>query len=162
MQETKCEFIDQRLLRKFSPKHFDNFAYSPSVGTSGGILVMWCSTVFNGRLIQITDFGIIIEFTSVHKGESFTLVSVYGPFYGQKRDDFVSWLYNLQIPVMSNWLLLGDFNFIRSEENRNKLGGDVNKMFLFNDIIGHLGLVELPVKGRAFTWSNMQEQPLLE
>ena len=56
----------------------------------------------------------------------------------------------------------GDFNFIRSEENRNRPGGDVNDMFRFNDIIGHLGLVELPLKGRAFTWSNMQEQPLLE
>jgi hypothetical protein len=40
--------------------------------------------------------------------------------------------------------------------------GDVNDMFLFNDIIGHLGLLELPLKGRAYTWSNMQEQPLLE
>jgi hypothetical protein len=59
-------------------------------------------------------------------------------------------------------LLIGDFNFIRSEENRNKPGGDVNDMFLFNEIIGHLGLLELPLKGRRFTWSNMQAQPLLE
>ena len=58
--------------------------------------------------------------------------------------------------------MLGDFNFIRSDENRNKPGGDVNEIFLFNDIIGHLGLIELPLKGRSFTWSNMQEQPLLE
>jgi hypothetical protein len=33
---------------------------------------------------------------------------------------------------------------------------------VFNDAIGHLGLVELPLKGRAFTWSNMQANPLLE
>ena len=33
---------------------------------------------------------------------------------------------------------------------------------IFNDIIGHLGLVELPLKGQAFTWSNMQQDPLLE
>jgi hypothetical protein len=25
-----------------------------------------------------------------------------------------------------------------------------------------LGLIELPLKGRAFTWSNMQNDPLLE
>jgi hypothetical protein len=59
-------------------------------------------------------------------------------------------------------LFLGDFNFKRSEENRNKPGGDVNDMFLFNEIIGHLGLHELPLKGTRFTWSNMQAQPLLE
>jgi hypothetical protein len=59
-------------------------------------------------------------------------------------------------------MLLGDFNFIRSQDNRNKPGGDVNEMFLFNDIIGHLGLLELPLKGRRYTWSNMQREPLLD
>ena len=33
---------------------------------------------------------------------------------------------------------------------------------LFNDVIGHLGLIELPLKGRSFTWSNMHQDPLLE
>ena len=32
----------------------------------------------------------------------------------------------------------------------------------FNDITVHLGLIELPIKGRSFTWSNMQSDPLLE
>lgn len=70
--------------------------------------------------------------------------------------------YNLQIPVHDHWLLLGDFNFIRSVENRNKDGADINDIFLFNSIISHLGLIELPLKGRNFTWSNMQDNPLLE
>ena len=61
-----------------------------------------------------------------------------------------------------NWLLLGDFNFIRSIDNRNLPGGDLNDMFIFNEIIGHLGLLELPIKGRSYTWSNMQDTPLLE
>jgi hypothetical protein len=74
----------------------------------------------------------------------------------------VSWLYNLSIAPAENWLLLSDFNFIRSQDNRNKPGGVVSDMFLFNDIIGHLGLLELPLKGRAYTWSNMQKDPLLE
>jgi endonuclease/exonuclease/phosphatase family metal-dependent hydrolase len=79
-----------------------------------------------------------------------------------ERDNFINWLYNLTIPPDTLWLLLGDFNFIRSSKNRNKPGGDVNDMFIFNDIIGHLGLVELPIKGRMYTWSNMHQQPLLE
>jgi hypothetical protein len=79
-----------------------------------------------------------------------------------QRDLFVTCLYNLVISPLENWLSIGDFNFIRSHENHNKPGGDVNDMFLFNDIIGHLGLLELPLKGRSFTWSNMQTIPLLE
>lgn len=38
----------------------------------------------------------------------------------------------------------------------------MNDMLLFNDLIGHLGLLELPLKGRSYTWSNMQQDPLLE
>jgi hypothetical protein len=32
----------------------------------------------------------------------------------------------------------------------------------FNSIISNLGLQEIPLKGRRFTWSNMQQEPLLE
>jgi hypothetical protein len=35
-------------------------------------------------------------------------------------------------------------------------------MYLFNEAISALGLVELPLKGRRFTWTNKQFQPLLE
>jgi hypothetical protein len=69
---------------------------------------------------------------------------------------------NLDIPAEQHWLFVGDFNFYRSVENRNKDGANLNDIFTFNEIISHLGLVELPIKGRFYTWSNMQEDPLLE
>ena len=72
----------------------------------------------------------MVSFKSVHNSENWTLVSVYGPCEGQTRDDFVGWLYHLNIPADENWLLLGDFNFIRSLENRNLPDGDVNDIFL--------------------------------
>ena len=90
------------------------------------------------------------------------LVNVYGPCQGIMRDEFVNQLYNLQVEPEQKWLLLGDFNFIRSMDNRNLPGGNVNDIFIFNEIIGHLGLLELPLKGRRSTWSSMQDVPLLE
>lgn len=38
----------------------------------------------------------------------------------------------------------------------------MNDIMIFNNIISYLGLVEIPLKGSSFTWSNMQENPLLE
>ena len=35
-------------------------------------------------------------------------------------------------------------------------------MFTFNDFIREQNLTELPIKGRHYTWSNMQQNPLLE
>ena len=162
LQETKMECIDSMTVRNFCPSRFDSFVFSPSVGASGGIVVLWNSSVLSGRLMEAKHFGIIVQFTSKHNNEVWTLVNVYGPCRGQARDDFVDWLYHLSIPDSANWLVLGDFNFIRSTENRNLPGGDANDIFIFNEIIGHLGLLELPIKGRSFTWSNMQDNPLLE
>lgn len=51
---------------------------------------------------------------------------------------------------------------MRKPENKNKPGGDVNEMLLFNDAISSLGLVELPLYGRRYTWTNKQSSPLLE
>jgi hypothetical protein len=59
-------------------------------------------------------------------------------------------------------MIMGDFNLIRSQANRNRPSGNVNNMMLFNSPIQLHDLEEIPLKGRAFTWSNMQDTPLLE
>jgi exonuclease III len=51
LQETKCEYFDHGFIRKLCPKIFDNFVYSPSIGASGGIIVLWNSAIFTG-LVQ--------------------------------------------------------------------------------------------------------------
>ena len=53
LQETKCAYFDIRKIRSFCPRRFDTFVFAPSVGASGGILVVWNSTIFNGTLVQI-------------------------------------------------------------------------------------------------------------
>ena len=59
-------------------------------------------------------------------------------------------------------MLVGDFNLIRSPDDRNREGGDAHNMMLFNNVIQSHDLMEVPLKGRTFTWSNMQDPPLLE
>lgn len=125
-------------------------------------MICWNSSIFTASNIVIESFGIQLTFTSTHSNLSWTLVTVYGPCAGIERDNFLTWLHDLQILDDDLWLLLGDFNFYRSVFNRNKSGADINDIFLFNEVISDLGLVELPIKGKAFTLSNMQQQPLLE
>jgi endonuclease/exonuclease/phosphatase family metal-dependent hydrolase len=57
---------------------------------------------------------------------------------------------------------MGDFNLIRSTEDRNRPGGNINNMLLFNSLIQQHDLEEIPLKGRSYTWSNMQNSPLIE
>jgi hypothetical protein len=66
------------------------------------------------------------------------------------------------MPDDFDWIIVGNFNFIRQPSDRNKPGGDVNDMLIFNEAIRNLGLIELPMKGTKITSSNMQHDPLLE
>jgi hypothetical protein len=75
--------------------------------------------------------------------------------------DFVDWLNVVQINDDEKWMFVGDFNFYRSLENRNKDEGNMQDIMIFNSIISNLDLQEIPLKGRKFTWSNIQQEPLL-
>jgi hypothetical protein len=146
IQETKRDHFDHSFIKKLAPKRFNKFEFSPSVGASGGILVGWNNSIFTGETIHNNRFAITIKFKSVHNGQSWLLTTVYGPCQGQYRDDFVERLNNLQIDDEENWMILGDFKFYRSLSNRNRDGGNMNDIMVFNEIISDLGLLEIPLK----------------
>lgn len=162
LQETKREHFDISFIRKFAPRRFDKFDFIPSAGASGGILVVWNSVVFTGVVLDKQQFGITLNFASVHNSENWKLTTVYGPCEEPTRSEFITWFRGHVFEDYENWIFLGDFNFYRSLSNCNRPGGNLADTLIFNDAIGHLGLVELPLKGRAYTWSNMQSDPLLE
>lgn len=160
--ETKRQQFDMAYFKKIAPKRFGKFAFSSSVGASGGILVGWNNSIFTGTVTQIHKFALIINFTSIHNGDNRTLAAIYGPCAGPDKQEFVDWLNNLNILDDENWLLIGDFNLYRSIEDRNRDGANMNDIMLFNEIISEQRLQEIPLKGRNFTWSNMHEVPLLQ
>jgi hypothetical protein len=43
-------------------------------------------------------------------------------------------------------MFAGDFNFYRSVTDRNKDGGNMHDIMIFNEIISNLGLLEIPVR----------------
>lgn len=161
-QETKRQNFEAQFIRNFSPQGFDSFEFLPSNGASGGLITGWKSSIFSGHLIFQNNYAITVKLTAQHNNESWYLTNIYGPCTHNGKRDFIRWLKHFIIPNDENWLLVGDFNIIRKPEDGNKPGGDVNEMLLFNEAISALGLVELPLYGRRFTWTNKQPSPLLE
>ena len=126
LQETKREAFDLQYTKKFAPKRFDKVDYCPSMGASGGILVCWASSYFSASVLEKHHFAMKLAVTSAHNLDVWTLVVAYGPCRQPARDVFVNWLYNLEIEDEDLWLLIGDFDFYRSAENRNRPGGNFN------------------------------------
>jgi hypothetical protein len=89
LQETKRESFDHSYIRKFAPKRFDQFAFFPSVGSSGGIITIWNGALFHGQVIESTSFVVHIKFTSHVFGQCWHLLNIYGPCAGDTREIFV-------------------------------------------------------------------------
>lgn len=68
---------------------------------------------------------------------------------------------NFDSSTFEDWLLVGDFNLYRSVEDRNRPGGYVGEMQMFNNLISDLELLDITFSGRTCTWSNMQLDALL-
>jgi hypothetical protein len=96
------------------------------------------------------DFAMSIEFKSLHTGNYWMLTNVYAPCTTEGRKDFYDWFKNIQMPDEQDWLIVGDFNLMRVLENRNRPGGDLSEMFLFNEAISSLGLLEIPLHGKCY------------
>lgn len=139
LQETKREVFYASYISKFYPKHLNKFTFLPFVGASGGLIVVWNGSLFTGDIHDISCFAITMKFTSAASNAVFHLSNVYGPSAPAEKTAFVNWLYNFGVSSFEGWILVGDFNFTRTPENRNKPRGSACDMI-----------------------SNMQDDPLLE
>ena len=99
LQESKMPFFDAAVLKSIFPRHFDQFAYIPSQGASGGIITVWNSSIFTGRVFLSENFALGIEFTSTQSNHCWKLVNVYGPCQGEHRVTFTNWLFVMNIPA---------------------------------------------------------------
>jgi hypothetical protein len=69
------------------------------------------------------------------------LTNIYAPCQDAQQLQFLSWFHDVHIPTDADWLLVGDLNLIWSPDDRNKPGGNVNEMLLFNESINNLVLI---------------------
>jgi exonuclease III len=155
-QESKIENVDISFLRQFCSRNFGSFAFVPSVGRSRGIITIWDSSIFTGHTIFHNQYALSVELHATRSDISWTLTSIYAPCKNNEQLEFLQWLHDVHIPADGSCLLVGDFNLLRSPQDRNIPGGNLNEMLLFNETISHLGLVEIPLR---YTWSNMQNFP---
>jgi hypothetical protein len=154
--------FDQGYIRNFCPRNLDSFDYLPSVGSSGGMLVVWNGAKFFGHVIFQNEFAMSIEFTSSISNASWVLTNVYAQCTPDGKQRFLNWFHNIDMAEDTDWLVVGDFNLLRKPEDRNRSGGNISEMLEFNAAISNQRLEELKLYGTKYIWTNKQLSPLLE
>jgi hypothetical protein len=127
LQETKREVFDLDYIKKFCPRKFNNFEFLPSVGASRGLIIIWNGNLFKGELTFQNEFSLSVKFTNNISPENWIITNIYGPCQADRKSLFIDWFSNIDMPDDLDWLILGDFNFIRKPSDMNRDGGELMK-----------------------------------
>jgi hypothetical protein len=122
LQETKLELISRKSIRSLWGCPYVDWCFVPSLGASGGILLMWDKRVVNRMEVDVGDYVVACSFKNVDDGYEWAFAGVYGPngdsdrcFLWDELAGLMSW-WNLP------WCIGGDFNVTRfpSEMSRGR------------------------------------------
>ncbi|GJU71072.1 RNA-directed DNA polymerase, eukaryota [Tanacetum coccineum] len=79
VQETKLGLVDEYIIRSLWPRSYVDYAFSSSLGVSGGILTVWDSRVFNLEK-KITDRNFLAVMGSwAGSSSKVGLLNIYAP-----------------------------------------------------------------------------------
>lgn len=93
-------------------------------------------------------------------GQNFWFSGIYGPSIARGRSEFKEELMEIKPRDDTPWLLGGDFNFTLALEDRTSNSSvEWRTTRNFTSLISTLGLINTPLHGRYFTWSNEREMP---
>ncbi|CAN6196704.1 unnamed protein product [Urochloa humidicola] len=162
LQETKLHDINRFKATFFLPHRLAaSYAFIPADGASGGILTAWDPNLFTASTLARSTRSLTTTFHAITTDFKFTITNCYGPFVHQEKQAFLDDLVSLQTSVAGAWAITGDFNLVRSPDERSNDSFDASEAAMFNLAIDAIALQELPLLDRRFTWSNHQDVPIL-
>lgn len=161
LQETKLTTLTPSKKKLFLPSRLASCATRPSIGASGGILTAWDSSVLSLCSSNANEFSLTVKLALLADGSTLTVTNVYAPTVHSEKTRFLDELASLARDVSGPWLIFGDFNLTRTPSDKNKGPFNFHEANLFNEMINNVGLIEIPLVERAYTWSNKRENPTL-
>ncbi|KAK8504026.1 hypothetical protein V6N11_047706 [Hibiscus sabdariffa] len=137
--------------------------YIDPIRVAGGLVLWWSKDT----QIRIQKYGkhYIDAGISVNGEPEWFGTFIYGPPYKDENIAFWEFMTKLRSGNGDRWLVIGDSNIVSSQEE--KLGGmpfNPNDARVFFYFVDTTGLIDLPISGGTFTWSNQRsdEEAILE
>ncbi|KAE8684557.1 hypothetical protein F3Y22_tig00111127pilonHSYRG00023 [Hibiscus syriacus] len=107
------------LIKRLKGKAFDDeFAYEPSIGASGGLILLWYSSFFKlERMTRNLKF-LAVEGLLPLWNLSIVVINVYAPNYFNERKELFNMLSVFLSSVNRPIILGGDFNSIKAASEK--------------------------------------------
>jgi exonuclease III len=152
-QETKLGDVTPSIVSESIGTRFvNNFIFKAADGTHGGILIA-CSEDFDIQMDQqaSSEYFITGTITDRTNNTSWSLIAVYGPQHDHEKILFMQEIRRIKPLVMAEWAILGDFNLIKSANEKSNSNLNLRMMGRFRHLIDVLELREIHLVGRRFT-----------
>ncbi|GKV44689.1 hypothetical protein SLEP1_g51849 [Rubroshorea leprosula] len=122
------------------------------MGMSGGLLCVWNTRIL--EKVQIVEGEHFIGIEGVWGPEKVPVkvINVYSPCQLSGKRALWEELKNLAAGRGGNWCFVGDFNAVRSVEEKTGNNGLTAEIREFDGFIREMELNDLPLIGRKFTW----------
>lgn len=161
LQETKLQDVSHFKALSFLPQSTQHFNFKPSIGASGGILTAWRHSSVEQISHSEDEYSITTLFSHQAMNVSFYVTNVYGPCEHAHKPLFLDSLSTIADSISGPWVILGDFNLLRDPSEKSNENFDATEADWFNSFINALGLQDIPLLDRLYTWSNNQASPTL-
>ncbi|XP_073116181.1 uncharacterized protein [Elaeis guineensis] len=160
LRKTKLENPSTVLLKSISGGKISRWLLCNAVGSAGGIFVGWDGAKFDLIKDRIEKFSITTHWFDRSRDFAWSFTCVYGPTDRNLKKSFWKELTEIHSSLNGPWILGGDFNATVEDHDRNN--PEHRKCSkAFRALIRTAHLVDLPLKGQRFTWSNHREYPIL-
>src|SRR3954469_17176951 len=130
------------------------------MATRGGILMGVKEDTFEVADMDQGEFFVSMALTHRHSNLRWEVIIVYGPADHRRSPDFLAELKAKVERCTTPVVVAGDFNLIRSPDDKSSSHVDIPRMRLFNDCVADLALREITRVGARFTWSNNRVDPV--
>jgi exonuclease III len=160
LQETiKQDFTDQEL-RSLEVGETFVWCWLPASGRSGGMLMGFRESMFEIGAIDTGRHFVSVDVILRAARVTLRIFGIYGPADHSLSAAFLQELSkkvdNTTMPIIMG----GDFNLIRTEQDKNNDRINWPRLELFNNHITDWGLRAIPRTGARFTWTNRQLNPV--
>ncbi|GLT55575.1 hypothetical protein SLA2020_286860 [Shorea laevis] len=153
----KLEVISREVIRSVWGCLYVDWLYLGSRGASGGILLMWDRRVVEKVEECVGRFVVACAFRSVTENFEWAFAGIYGPNDDVERRGLWDELAGLMALWDLPWCMGGDFNVVRYPGERIGESRHTQAMVEFSEFIFEQGLLDIPLEGGRFTWSNGRE-----
>ncbi|PWA87455.1 RNA-directed DNA polymerase, eukaryota [Artemisia annua] len=151
LQESKLSRVCEADLRPFWGGSRFEMDFVGSLGSAGGVVSMWDPLVFEAvESLKDTNF-LLVRGKLKGSGDSLNVMNVYAPQSSSAKTLLWSKIEDVANRYQGMWLIAGDFNVVRSPEERRNSVFKAGCARVFNEFIHNMGLKEFSLKGRQFT-----------